>query len=209
LSDVADSVETADTVTSVPDYAAQTQESAQATADAPLAGVDVFTNISEALSADAATFAGVTLVANLDDSATGLVTLDTNSDIAAQVTEEVLAQTQIDNTAAFQAAVIEIAQAQASVFAAGTFIAAILEQVVGFDDFFGRELWEDIDDTQLTDWTDILQPTTIEDILVFGGANFGVLSYAGNFQQRYNPNPAVWNEVDDTQDPGWTDIVAV
>jgi len=47
------------------------------------------------------------------------------------------------------------------------------------------------------------------DFAVFGGANFGVLPYAGNPQQRYDPNPVFWNAVDDTQDTVWTDIVAV
>jgi hypothetical protein len=90
-----------------------------------------------------------------------------------------------------------------------TFSVAVSESVFGLDALLGRELWEDIDDTQAADWTDILVPTTIDSIAVFGDANFGGLSFAGNAEQRYNPNPVIWDEVNDTQDPGWTDIVAV
>lgn len=89
------------------------------------------------------------------------------------------------------------------------FSAVVLESLLALDILLGRELWEQIDDTQLTDWTDILVPTTIEDISVFGGANFGVTAFAGNSIQSYDPNPVFWTEIDNAQDTVWTDIVAV
>jgi hypothetical protein len=90
-----------------------------------------------------------------------------------------------------------------------TFRVAVLESLLALDTLLGRELWEPIDDTQIPDWTDVLIATTINDVAVFGSANFGSLSFAGNLTQSYNPNPVTWVQIDDTQDTVWTDIVAV
>ena len=70
-------------------------------------------------------------------------------------------------------------------------------------------MWNDIDDTQVPGWTDILRPTTITSISVFGDANFGVLTFAGDDVTRYDPAGTTWIPIDDTQVPGWTVIEAV
>jgi hypothetical protein len=128
------------------------------------------------------------------------------------VSESAVAQDTVAAAANFAvgASISESATGAALDFvAAQTFAVSVSESASGLDALLSRELWEQIDDTQVADWTDILNPTTIEDIAVFGGANFGVVSFAGDLQQRYDPNPVVWNEIDDTQGTTWTDIVAV
>ena len=125
------------------------------------------------------------------------------------VSESAVAQDTLNTNDVFPAQLSEAAALADSARSNVNFQASLSESAIGLDALLSRELWEQIDDTQVADWTDILNPTTIEDIAVFGGANFGVLSFAGDLQQRYDPNPVVWNEIDDTQGTTWTDIVAV
>ena len=89
------------------------------------------------------------------------------------------------------------------------FQALIAEGMTAADALSAAFLWNDIDDTQIPGWTDILRPTTIDTVATFGSQNFAAHSFAGGRVQEYNPNPAVWNEIDDSQDPGWTVIDAV
>jgi hypothetical protein len=125
------------------------------------------------------------------------------------LSESAIAVDTTSSSVAFQALLSESATALDTAQTLAIFNAAVSESAFGLDALLGRELWEPIDDTQGSIWTDVLVPTTIEDIAVFGGANFGVLSFAGNLTQRYDPNPVFWNEIDDTQDTIWTDIEAV
>lgn len=104
------------------------------------------------------------------------------------------------------------AQVQAvlnSVVATSAFLASVTENVQAADVLIGAFLWNDIDDAQVPGWTDILRPTTITDYAVFGDANFGVTSFAGQTVTRYDPASTNWSSVDDTQNPEWTVIDAV
>jgi hypothetical protein len=69
--------------------------------------------------------------------------------------------------------------------------------------------WAHINDSQTPDWTEILRPTTIDISATFGGQNFGAHAFAGGFTGVFDPNTSAWNEIDDTQIPGWEPIDAV
>lgn len=190
-------------------FAVQFSDSATA-ADTTAARFSIFSAVSEAATGSDTASSSFTVGASISEIATATDTLDTNTVFPAQLSESAAALAQFVSNVNFQVSLSESATAQAIDFvAAQTFAVSISEGVFALDSLLSRELWELIDDTQSAGWTDILVPTTIDDIAVFGGANFGVLTYAGNLQQRYDPNPVVWNEVDDTQDTVWTDIVAV
>jgi hypothetical protein len=95
------------------------------------------------------------------------------------------------------------------VVATAALLASVAENVQAADVLVGSFLWNDIDDTLIPGWTDILRPTTIEDIAVFGDANFGVIPFAGDVVTRYDPAGTTWSQIDDTQTPDWTVIDAV
>ena len=157
--------------------------------DQPAVNFSVFSNVAEAVVAQDVNSASVVFPVSLAEAATASEALSARVDFLASVADTVTA---LDG---FRANAV--------------FPVAVFENLLVLDSLLGRELWEQIDDTQTADWTDVLRPTTIEDISVFGGANFGVLAFAGELRQAYNPNPVVWTQVDDSSDTTWTDIVAV
>jgi len=69
-----------------------------------------------------------------------------------------------------------------------------------------RLLWEQIDDTEVADWVDILRPQIIEEIMTYGGSFFGDVSFASQFTIAFNPLSVLWTQVDDTQVATWTQI---
>jgi len=69
--------------------------------------------------------------------------------------------------------------------------------------------WTQINDNQTPGWTDILRPAQVQSIAVYGGANFGVISFAGEITLTVPPAADLWNNVDDNQTPGWTPIDTV
>jgi hypothetical protein len=139
-----------------------------------------------------------------------LDTVAANTAFPVQLSDAASAAGTLASTVRFETAMAESATARdLPTVVSTTFATAVFETLQALDTLLGRELWEPIDDTQSPDWTDILVATTIDDIAVFGGANFGTLAFAGDLTQRYNPNPDTWVQIDDTQDTVWTDIVAV
>jgi len=67
--------------------------------------------------------------------------------------------------------------------------------------------WTSINNAQLPDWTDVLLPVTIEQTAVFGGSNFGSVAFASSITAVYSVTATtVWNNINDTQTPGWTPI---
>lgn len=166
-------------------------------------------NISEAATSSDVFGTNFSVAASISETAVAIDTMTSSVVFPVQFSDAAVAQDQSRSAVNFLASLSESSIAQDSSYTYQAFLAAVSENAVGLDLLLGRELWEQIDDTQLAGWTDILVPTTIEDIAVFGGANFGVLSFAGNSTQRYDPNPVFWKQVDDTQDTVWTDIVAV
>jgi hypothetical protein len=178
----------ADSVLAVANFAPRITESAQA-ADQTSSRFSIFSSVSD------------TAVAT--DSQSSLYF------VGASFSDAAVAADAQSSFAAFLASLTETAVAADAIRTSAAFPVAVFESLLALDTLLGRELWEQIDDTQTPDWTDILVPTTIEDIAVFGGSNFGVTSFAGNVTQRYEPNSVFWVQIDDTQDTVWTDIVAV
>jgi hypothetical protein len=94
-----------------------------------------------------------------------------------------------------------------SMVATTTVLASVLESVRAVDEVLGAFLWNDIDDTQIPGWTDILRGETIGDIAVFGDSNFGALAFAGDSIITAGPGATAWSQIVDTQTPDWTDIL--
>jgi hypothetical protein len=210
VSESAVAQDTVAAVSSLPTYAVNVFEATVAQDDAPVAGAVLTPSIAETAAARDEPSSIFIILAELIESVTAQDTLNTNTVFPAQLSEAAALADSARSNVNFQASLSESATGTALDFvAAQTFAVSVSESAFGLDALLSRELWEQIDDTQVADWTDILNPTTIEDIAVFGGANFGVVSFAGDLQQRYDPNPVVWNEIDDTQGTTWTDIVAV
>ena len=156
------------------------------------------------------TTAGFTAVASLSESAAVSGAPAAVAIFSAPFSDGATTSDTLLSLSNFTARAAESASVGASELAANqTFTVSISESAFGLDALLGLYLWEPIDDTQTAGWTDILRPTIIEDISGFGGANFGVLAFAGNLRQAYNPNPVIWSDVDDSSDTTWTDIVAV
>jgi hypothetical protein len=205
----ADTALASETVSSVPNYAARVSEAAQAQDFDAVVGVVFTPFVAESAVGQDTTSSIFIIPADLTESAAAQDTPSANAAFPTQLSEAAALADTARSNPNFQASVAETVLALDAIRTAQTFAVSISESAFGLDTLLGRELWEDIDDTQVAGWTDILVPTTIDSIAVFGDANFGALSFAGNAAQRYDPNPVIWNEVDDTQDPGWTDIVAV
>jgi hypothetical protein len=113
------------------------------------------------------------------------------------------------NSAAHTApcSVSESVTATDTVQTAATVIAQIQENITATDTILRRLLWEQIDDTEVAGWTDILQPQVVSQVMTFGGAFFGDVAFASAYTQDINPNPVLWVEVNDTQTPNWTEVV--
>ena len=72
-------------------------------------------------------------------------------------------------------------------------------------------VWSEVDDAQVVDWVDVLANpvTTIEVIDNYGGATFGEVAIAGNYDIRFRYQPtSSWTPVADAQDANWTKIAA-
>jgi hypothetical protein len=72
-------------------------------------------------------------------------------------------------------------------------------------------VWSDIDDSQTTDWVDVIAPpiTVIEVIDCFGGATLSEVTINGVYDIRFRRKPVNgWTPVDDTQTTTWTKIAA-
>jgi hypothetical protein len=85
--------------------------------------------------------------------------------------------------------------------------AAIIEALTATDVNTRRLLWEDIDDDQVPGWTDIIRPQIINIVMSFGDGFFGDVSMAGSDAKSWIADTAQWTEINDDQNPGWTDIV--
>jgi len=94
-----------------------------------------------------------------------------------------------------------------SVVTAATVIAQIQENITATDTVIRRLLWEQIDDTEVAGWVDILRPQTVGAIMTYGGSFFGDVSFASEYTLSFNPLPVLWTEVDDTQTANWTEVV--
>jgi hypothetical protein len=188
---VGETAAASDSLASRPTYAAQFIDTVSSQ-DASSTQFVVYADVVEAVSGADTTFALHEINAFVFDAAFGLDVLTSVPTYSTRVSEA----TSIRDT---------------DISSLPTYAARIAESTSSADSFIGQPLWVLIDDSQVPGWTDILIPTIIEDINVFGGANFGSLSFAGGSRQNYNPNPnpVVWNPIDDTQDAEWTNIEAV
>ena len=149
-------------------------------------------------------------LANIDETTDAADAANTQLTYPNAVAEAaILVESPVSASVNFAVSVVAQSLSTAAFFSTSNFACTVIETGASQDVFFGRFLWNDIDDTQIPGWTDILQPRIIDDIAVFGGANFGVLAYTAELRQSYNPNPATWNPIDDTQSPNWTDIPTV
>jgi hypothetical protein len=195
---------------SLPNYAVSVQEAASgniSTSATPTYAANVLLTASSA-DETVCTFA---FLANVDETTDAADTLNTQLIYPNSVSEAaILVESPVSASANFAVSVVAHSLSTVSSFiATSNFACTVVETGASQDIFFGRFLWNDIDDTQIPGWTDILQPKIIEDIAVFGGSNFGVLAYTAELRQNYNPNPATWNPVQDQQVPNWTDIPTV
>ena len=195
---------------SLPNYAVSVQETASSaftTASTPTYAANVLLTASSA-DETVCTFA---FLADVNETTDAADTLNTQLTYPNMVSEAaILVESPVSASVNFAVSVVAQSLSTASSFiATSNFACTVVETGTSQDIFFGRFLWNDIDDTQIPGWTDILQPQIIDDIAVFGGANFGVLAYTAELKQNYNPNPATWNPIDDTQSPNWTDIPTV
>lgn len=155
------------------------------------------------------TAAQFSIFSNADETAVAADTASSLYFVNADLSDSAVLSDASSANVTFRGALSDAATAFETFSARAVFPVAVFESLLVLDNLVGRELWEQIDDTQTAGWTDILVPRTIEAIAVFGDSNFGVLSYAGNITQRYNPNPTIWDDIDDTADTVWTDIEAV
>ena len=72
-------------------------------------------------------------------------------------------------------------------------------------------VWSDIDDSQTTDWVDVIANpvTTISVIDCFGGSAVSEVAINGVYDIRFRRKPnASWTPVDDAQTTTWTQIAA-
>ena len=67
--------------------------------------------------------------------------------------------------------------------------------------------WAQIDDTQGSIWTDVLQATTITDMAGFGGGAFASAAFASVQETRLDPAPGGWTRINDASTPAWTEVV--
>jgi hypothetical protein len=203
-----DAAAASDSVFSLPTYSAQILETASSQ-DASSSQFVVYADAVEAVSgADTTASLSVTNAA-VSETASGQDTDTAFANFLAQVT----------NTASGVDAVVGLPNyfvlfsasgaSADSPTGAASFVCLVAVTADGTDNIIGQPLWVLIDDSQTPGWTDLLIPTIIEDINVFGGASFGTVSFAGALRQNYNPNPVVWNPINDTQDAEWTNIAAV
>lgn len=194
---------------SVPNYAVSVQETTSSvfsTASTPTYSANVNLTTSSA-DETVCTFAFLSFINETTDA---VDTINTQLLYPVSVSEAaVLTESPVSASVNFVVSFSAHAQAAAAFVVSSNFACTVIETGTAQDIFFGRFLWNDIDDTQVPVWTDILRPRIIEDIDVFGGSNFGVASYTASIRQSYNPNPVIWNPIDDQQNPNWTDVPTV
>lgn len=206
---VSESAVAQDVLAAAVNFAVQFSDSATA-ADAVASQFSIFSSVSEAAQGADTTSASFLAGASVSEIATVSGVPAAIAAFLALNSETVTASDSIFSVPNYAIQVAEGAQAFAFDAAVEiNVLANVAESVSALDTPSSRELWELIDDTQNSVWVDILVPITVQDIAVFGGGNFGTLAFAGNLNEAFNPNPAVWNEIDDTQNTTWTDIVAV
>ena len=186
---VGETAAASDSLASLPTYAAQFIDTVSSQ-DASGTQFVVYADVIEAVSGADTTFALYEINAFVFDAAFGLDVLTSVPTYSTRVSEA----TSIRDT---------------DISSLPTYAARIAESTSVADSLLGQPLWVLIDDSQTPGWTDLLIPTIIDDIAVFGGASFGTVSFAGALRQNYNPNPVVWNPINDTQDAEWTNIAAV
>jgi hypothetical protein len=71
----------------------------------------------------------------------------------------------------------------------------------------GLRRWEQIDDAQQSNWTDILIARTIDTVATLGGDNIGVTPYAGALATVLPVNDAKWLLVPTLSDGQWGDVL--
>jgi hypothetical protein len=206
---LAETASAVESVVCLPTYATRISETATAT-DAIASVSTVLALVAETTTAADATACIFVFPAAVNETVTATDTAVASLTVPARVSEASTASETFAAKATFSVRVSEQTTAVLnSVVATTTVLASVLESVRAVDEVLGSFLWNDIDDTQIPGWTDILRVATIDEIAVFGGANFGVLAFAGDSVTTYLPAKTAWLEIDDTQIPGWTDILRV
>jgi hypothetical protein len=127
--------------------------------------------------------------------------------LPATITEAASAADTLTSLPDYAVAIIEGIIASDSPTTSSSVRAAIIEALTATDVNTRRLLWEDIDDDQVPGWTDIIRPQIINVVMAFGDGFFGDVSMAGSDSQAWIPDTARWTEINDDQNPGWTDIV--
>lgn len=198
-----------DALSSVPTYATNISDTTTAS-DATSSTPTYSANTSDTGTASDETAASFAFPSFINESTTATATLASNAVFPASVSAAAtLTESAPDAHPNFAVSVSAAAISSAFTAVGVNFTSQIAESSAATVSFIGQPLWEQINDDQVPVWTDILQPQIISDVDVFGGSNFGVLAYTAALTQNYNPNPVVWNPIDDTQEAEWTDIVAV
>lgn len=207
-----DTATATDTNTSVPTYATQVTETVNALDSAPSATPVYAATLADSAQAADATSSIFVFPCVYDETVTASTAQSAQAQFPTVVYESALGTGVNYSAATFNVALADNAQAiqnATAIVAAVAFIATISENVAAIDATLAQFLWNDIDDDQNAEWTDILQPRIVYDVATFGSFNFGVTSFAGSFDTPFNPLPATWSEIDNSQIPDWIDIDAV
>ena len=156
------------------------------------------------MEAIAASFAYNTAVA---EAASGAEPVTATLQLPATITEAASAADTLTVLSNYAVAIIEGIIATESPTASASVRAAIIEALTATDVNTRRLLWEDIDDDQVPGWTDIIKPQIINVVMAFGDGFFGDVAVAGSNSQTWIPDNERWTDINNNQNPGWTDIV--
>jgi hypothetical protein len=127
--------------------------------------------------------------------------------LPATITEAASAADTVATLTNYAISIIEGIIATESPTASTSVRAAIIEALTATDVNTRRLLWEDIDDDQVPNWTDVVKPQIINVVMAFGDGFFGDVAVAGSNSQTWIPDNERWTEINNNQNPGWTDIV--
>ena len=183
---IAETATVTDSVSTRQTFACNTSDTATAT-DAVSSSSQVNSAVSETATATDSSSANTVFPVSFSDTASATDAISAKHTAICSVSESITATD--------------------SVVTAATVLAQIQENITATDTIIRRLLWEQIDDTEVAGWVDILRPQTIGEIMTYGGSFFGDVSFASEYTISFNPLPVLWTEVDDTQTANWTEVV--
>ena len=164
-------------------------------------------NTADTVTATDAVFSSSQVNSAVSETATATDSLSANTAFPVSFSDTASVADAISSAYTASCSVSESITATDSIVTAATVLAQIQENITATDTIIRRLLWEQIDDTEVAGWVDILRPQTIGEIMTYGGSFFGDVSFASEYTISFNPLPVLWTDIDDTQTANWTEVV--